>query len=137
VPLTVLVSETVEIPRLAPADLLRHDLAHLLVRPQPAGTVVGPLVVPRRTACLGCTDLGRRDADPAWPALLAQLARTRVTVRSSAVSDWAVAVTVTQVLAFLAGDRPETWGATLELSHHAMAWRPWPRHRECGCHWPG
>jgi hypothetical protein len=34
---------------------------------------VGPYVVPGRTPCLACLEAHRRDADPAWPAVAAQL----------------------------------------------------------------
>ena len=38
------------------------------------GCSSGPLVTPGRGPCLRCLDLHRCDRDPAWPALLAQLA---------------------------------------------------------------
>lgn len=136
VPLTVVVADTAEVDRVIAADLVRHGLPHLLVRPRPTGSVLGPLVVPARTACLGCTDLHRRDTDPAWPLLLPQLAGTP-TAYGPPAADWAAALTVLQVLAVFAGERPETWSATLELSGHTMSWRSWTRHRECGCRWAG
>ncbi len=63
--------------RLAPphraARLMAQDTAHLpLVLAGDAATV-GPLVVPGRTACLACIHERRREADPAWPLLAAQL----------------------------------------------------------------
>lgn len=51
----------------------REDVPHLPVVVGDRHAVVGPLVEPGRTACCYCLDLGRRDADPAWPALATQL----------------------------------------------------------------
>jgi hypothetical protein len=134
--LTVIASSTLEIDRTVASDLLRRDAPHLIIRPTPCGAVVGPLVAPGRSSCLHCADLTRRDADPAWPELLRQLLRRQVTV-SPAVRTWTIGVAVTQVLCFLAGGRPETLGATVELGApaYAMRLRTWPAHPECGCHW--
>lgn len=139
VDLTVIVADRLEADRAVAADLLRHDAPHLVVRPRPAGALIGPLVLPGRTSCLHCTDLVRRDADPAWPRLLGQLMRATAEVGPPFLADWAVGVTVTQVLGHLAGERPDTCGATLESSapRYAMTWRSWTSHPECGCRWPG
>jgi bacteriocin biosynthesis cyclodehydratase domain-containing protein len=51
----------------------REDVPHLPVVLGDRHAVVGPLVEPGRTACCYCLDLHRRDADPAWPAIAAQL----------------------------------------------------------------
>lgn len=135
--LIILATDAGEVERTAAAGLVRQDAAHLLVRSGPTGAVVGPLVVPGRTACLHCTDLSRRDADPAWPRLLEQLQHRWIGGCPAVVVDWAVAMTVTQVLGFLAGSRPETYGATVEIAPPAYAttWRSWSPHRECGCRW--
>ena len=70
--LVVLADET---PEPAIVDALRaRGLAHLAVRLRDGVGVVGPLVYPGRTACLGCLDLTRGDLDPRWPAVAAQLA---------------------------------------------------------------
>ncbi len=139
VALSVLVAETLEVDRGIAAELVRRDAPHLVVRLRPAGVVIGPLVVPGRTGCLHCSDLRRRDTDAGWPQLLGQLERSPAPPPAPAVSDWAAAMTTIQVLGFLGGNRPETWGATLELAaaDHAMAWRAWPAHADCGCRWPG
>lgn len=136
VALTVLAPDALEADRRVAADLLRRDAPHLVVRPAAAGAVVGPLVVPGRSSCLHCCDLTRRDADPAWPHLLSQLTR-RIAAVPPAVAAWATSATVTQVLSFLSGSRPETVGATLEMAapSYTMRLRSWPAHAECGCSW--
>ena len=56
------------------AQLLRADADHLAVVLRERSAVVGPLVVPGRSACLRCLDLHRTDRDPEWPRVAAQLA---------------------------------------------------------------
>jgi hypothetical protein len=54
-----------------PATLVAGAVAHLTAAASEAIGVVGPLVIPGRTACLSCVDLARSDRDPAWPLILA------------------------------------------------------------------
>ena len=57
-------------------DLHSQRVAHLAVRVRDGTGLVGPLVIPGVTSCLGCADLHRRDRDAAWPAVAAQLRDT-------------------------------------------------------------
>lgn len=136
--LTVLAADTAETDRLVTAHLLRADQPHLVLRSTGTAVTVGPLVLPGRSACLRCTDLGRRDVDPSWPRVLPQLVRLR---RPTGVvlTAWAVSVAAAQALAFLQGAVPESVGATLELgsADHLMRRRTWPLHPGCGCAWWG
>lgn len=134
--LTVVAAEVWECDRVVAEGLVRADQPHLLVRVRGAGVVVGPLVVPGRTACLRCTDLTRTAADPAWPALLRQLCRLRSRA-DPAVLAWGAATAVTQVLAYLAAATPETYSATLELdaADYVTRRRVWTAHPACGCGW--
>lgn len=99
--------------------------------------VVGPLVLPGLTGCLRCADLHRRDRDPAWSALAAQLMVER---RYGPGSDVALATIVAgvaaqQALAFLDGDEPACIDGTLELQlpDWRLRRRSWPPHADCGC----
>jgi hypothetical protein len=136
--LTVVAADTAEADRVVTDHLLRADQPHLLVRSTGSTVTVGPLVIPGRTPCLRCADLGRRDVDPAWPQVLSQLVHLRPPT-SPVLAAWAGSVAAAQALAFLAGAVPEVVGATLELSarDHLMRWRAWPRHPGCGCAWSG
>lgn len=61
---------------ISPADAgawLRRDIPHLPVVASDGSIMIGPLVEPGVTACLHCVHAHRRDADPAWPAIGAQL----------------------------------------------------------------
>lgn len=150
--LTVVATETAEPDRVLGAALIRADQPHLIVRTVGDLAVVGPLVLPGRSACLRCLDLTRAGADPDWPELLAQLCRTRVP-SPEVLARWAVATALVQILAALryvsepatppgpAGPHrpPETLGATLELTGSELAprLRRWPGHPGCGCGWGG
>ncbi len=55
------------------AALMAGDRPHLPIVLSPGAAEIGPLVTPGASACLACLAAARRDADPAWPALAAQL----------------------------------------------------------------
>ena len=111
---------------------------HLLAEVRETTGVVGPLVLPGRTACLHCLDLTRTDLDPDWPALAAQLARPSRT-RSACDAPLAVMVAAQaamQVLALVDGTvDPAAAGGTLELALPDWRWRrrSWRLHPQCGC----
>jgi hypothetical protein len=72
-------------------ELLPAGVAHLAVEVRDTVGVVGPLVLPGRTACLRCLDLTRADRDPDWPVLAAQLtqpARTPPPPTSCSALPW-------------------------------------------------
>jgi hypothetical protein len=112
---------------------------HLAASAREAIGVVGPLVVPGQSACLGCVELARSDRDPAWPFILAQLAgQAAQPVACAATLATAVAAqAVSQVLGCLDLARPAdaVTNATLELVSPGWQWRrrSWPRHGQCPC----
>jgi hypothetical protein len=122
-----------------PEILRRGGVPHLAAAASEAIGVVGPLVLPGRTACLRCLDLTRAERDPAWPLILAQLTGGGAdppacdTVLAAAVASQAAA----QALAFV--DRPAAASAvtngTLELVLPDWQWRrrTWGQHDRCGC----
>src|SRR5580692_10748513 len=121
------------------ASLMRDHVPHLAVAADEAIGVVGPLVIPGRTACLRCLDLARAERDPAWPLILAQLeGREPDPCACDAPLAAAVAAqAAAQVLAFI--DRAVAADAvvngTLELVLPGWQWRrrTWPRHPGCSC----
>lgn len=122
------------------AALHRDRVAHLPVRLRDGTGIVGPLVLPGRSACLGCVELHRCARDPGWPAVTAQLVG-RPGRGSAAAAAATAALGVAQVLAALdvAGGRgaatPPVLGATLELdlASGELLRRPWPAHPDCTC----
>ena len=120
--------------------LMRDRIPHLAASAAEAIGVVGPLVLPARSACLRCLDLARTDRDPAWPLILAQLAgRPSDPPACDAALAAAVAAQATaQALTFI--DRPDRWigpvtNGTLELVLPSWQWRrrTWLPHPDCAC----
>jgi bacteriocin biosynthesis cyclodehydratase domain-containing protein len=119
------------------AGLQRAGVPHLVAAVRGETGIIGPLVVPGSTGCLRCADLHRRDADPRWPLLAAQLTRQDPPPSGSTITCLLTAVAAAvQVLAWLDGTAaPITLDATLEvrppdLLPRRRTWRP---HPDCGC----
>ena len=115
------------------------ELTYLAVGIREACGVVGPLVLPGRTACPRCLDHARADRDPGWAAVAAQIGSggPRSTDAAGVALTAAVAAVATgQVLAHLGGPgEPSCVDATLEL--RVPEWttrrRQWARHPACAC----
>jgi hypothetical protein len=122
-----------------PGTLVADAVAHLTVAASEAIGVVGPLVVPGRTACLSCVDLARSDRDPAWPLILAQASGrvSRPTACAAALAAAVAAQATAQALAYLDQAAPGAVviNGTLELVLPDWQWRrrSWPPHPHCGC----
>jgi bacteriocin biosynthesis cyclodehydratase domain-containing protein len=127
-------------PDLVPDDtLVRTGRPHLAARVRETTGVVGPLVLPGRGACLRCLDLYRRDRDPAWPQVVAQLAATRGPWACDVLLATAVGtLAAMQAVAYLEGRPVDAYGGTLELglADPEVRRRSWPVHPACGCGWP-
>jgi bacteriocin biosynthesis cyclodehydratase domain-containing protein len=100
--------------------------------------IIGPLVVPGHTACLGCVERHRLDRDPAWPALAAQLTTTssqQPEPCQTAIAAAAAGIAASQALCYLDGDQPEALGRSLELTSLGgpVRTRTWSPHPRCDC----
>lgn len=118
--------------------LVLAGVPHLVAEVRDTTGVVGPLVLPGRSACLRCLDLTRSDLDPAWPALAAQLASAppRREPCDGALALAVAAQAALQVLTLVDGTAgPAALGGTLELALPDWRWRrrSWPLHADCGC----
>lgn len=132
-----------EPPRGALGHLMEHGTPHLLVRFVEGRAVVGPFVLPGRTACLGCLDLHLTDTDPAWPLLLEQY--TRLTRRDradgvpepvdAAMAAVALGWAVRDVAAQLTDGRPVTCSRTLSMTPDLVevVLQDWPQRPDCAC----
>ncbi|MEU2201771.1 ThiF family adenylyltransferase [Isoptericola sp. NPDC019482] len=117
--------------------LLGAGVPHLPVVVREADVVVGPLVLPGRSACVGCCDRHAADADPGWPYVVADLARRPAVevAHETTLAATAAALAAGQVLALLDGATPATVGRCLEVALPEAV----PRAREvaphpaCGC----
>jgi hypothetical protein len=121
---------------LAALAYARRGIPHLAVEVRDDAAVLGPLVPPAGSPCLNCLDLHRREHDPAWPALAAQLSTGPEGIEPIAVTT-VLAVTayaVDEVLAYLDGRKPQTIGTTIELTGPGReARRAWSPHPGCEC----
>jgi len=117
--------------------LQRAGTPHLVATIREETGVVGPFVLPGSTGCLRCAEARRRDADPAWPRLAAQLTGGDPAPSGATITCLLTALTAAvQVLAHLDGEeRPVTVDGTLELRPPAFLprLRRWPPHPDCGC----
>ncbi len=125
---------------------LRRDTPHLAVVFGDAGATVGPLVRPGETPCLRCLDLHRRDRDPAWPALAAQLHTRPAPGESELVCGAVASAAAAVVLAALdehlmrqpVARSAAPPGCTATASRYdagSARWTEfgWEPHPECGC----
>jgi bacteriocin biosynthesis cyclodehydratase domain-containing protein len=119
------------------AGIHRSGVPHLVATVRGQTGVVGPLVVPGATSCLHCADLHRRDADPRWPRLAAQLTSGNFPPSGATITCLLTAATAAlQVLAYLDGSAaPGVLEATIELRppQFTPRVRRWPAHAACAC----
>ena len=123
----------------------RTGTPYLLVRMREGRAVVGPFVVPGRTACLRCVDAHWSDVDRAWPLLVKQYAAATRQDRSDGAPEpldpllvsVALSWAARDMASFVDGRRPSTWSSTLTLDPHLtdLETRSWLRHPGCGCSW--
>lgn len=113
---------------------LRRDVPHLAVVLGDTGVTVGPLVRPGAGPCLRCVDLHRRDADPAWPAMAAQLHTLPPPGDGDLIAGAVAAVATGNVLALLRGTSPPA-GRAARFDPATGCWssRSSRPHPECGC----
>jgi bacteriocin biosynthesis cyclodehydratase domain-containing protein len=124
---------------------VRDGVPHLVLRMTEGDAVVGPFVVPGRTACLRCIDAHHAADDARWPLLVAQQAARTSRLRDDAVPEpvdpalaqLALAWAARDLFSRAAGRAPASWSATIRLppdlaEAEAVAWL---RHPECGCWW--
>ncbi len=109
------------------AALMRDDRPHLPIVLGTDRAVVGPLVIPGRTACLACLALQRCERDTAWPSLAAQLLASDVAVPRSLA--WAAGDIAAHVLSVGAA------GRSVEVRPGSLRrrWRHHAPHAACGC----
>ncbi|MET9266055.1 ThiF family adenylyltransferase [Amycolatopsis sp. NPDC004079] len=132
----VLLTDTLVPPPEEVAELVDSATSHLPVRVWEGTGIVGPLVVPGRSACLRCCDLHRTDADLSWPRIATQLVGRIPRADLGAVHACA-SLAVAQAMRLLSPSEtpPPAWNATLEIDNfdgklHRKDWEP---HPDCGC----
>ena len=139
--LAIYLDRDVADPRVA-AALMSRGHPHLSVLVREHDTLIGPLVVPGHTSCLGCVELHRADADPtmARGACPADQHPWQVSARSPAdevsQSVAAAGLAAIQALLFLDGrNQPGSFSAVLKLESGdgTLTRHDYPPHPDCGC----
>lgn len=125
--------------------LVRDGLPHVVLRLVDGTAVVGPFVVPGRSACLRCLDAHASARDPDHAVVTQRYVRATARPRGDgapdvddpALSAVAAAWAVRDVVAHLEGHRPATWSRTLTFDPRPALPREqvWPTHPDCGCSW--
>jgi bacteriocin biosynthesis cyclodehydratase domain-containing protein len=124
-------------PALARRGVRLNSLPRLEVTVRLGTVLVGPLVRPSGSPCRRCLDLHRRDRDPAWPVLAAQLATAppgdgEPCALTTALAGAAFAAD--EVLAFLDGAAGRTEAAIVEIPRAGeFRRREWAAHPRCDC----
>lgn len=130
VPVIVVAHRLVE-PRRA-ALLMAHDVTHLPIELAGDRVTIGPLVVPGTTGCLACRHAHRRDADPTWPLLAAQLLG-RAAFRTDLALLWEAGIVAARLLA---APTPQPASVTLSAEAVRRSWHGHRPHAECWCRSP-
>ncbi len=117
----------------AAAALMSADVAHLPVALTGSGAEVGPLVEPGRTACLACVAADRRDADPSWPAVAAQLLGRPVEAEPAVL--WEAGIVAGRLIAERGRNRSalRTRSVSLNAGSLQRTVRSHRPHAECRC----
>lgn len=121
---------------LAPAThavWLRRDIVHLPVVASETGVTIGPIIEPGEGPCLLCLELYRRDADPAWPAVAAQLLGRSAGSDCALVMAEASAALARVVLARLNNGPGFAHSLRIDATTGARTSREWHPHPDCGC----
>ena len=129
-PVVVLAHHVVEPRRVA--AMMGDDIPHVPLVLTGSGAEVGPLVLPGRTPCLACLAAHRRDSDPAWPHLAAQLLGRPAPVASRAIVMEASFVTA-RLISEAERQRPRSHSLTLRADSLHRSMRAHRPHAECRC----
>jgi len=115
--------------------LLALATPHLPIATQEASAEVGPFVLPNRSACSHCLQLGRAQSDASWPTIVASVAQQAAVGIEATVACGAISVAGGQVLSYLDGARPALLNRLAAISAPDVL----PRlteiapHPDCGC----
>lgn len=118
---------------------LRRDIPHLPVVFGDLTVRIGPLVEPGSGPCLYCLELHRTDADPAWPAIAAQLlgrrSATETPLIAREVAAMATRVVLERIERGMVRKSPAGGSSSIDLDvlTGARTVRRWARHPDCGC----
>ena len=113
--------------------LMGADLRHVPVALTGSGADIGPFVEPGTTACLACVAAHRRDEDPSWPAVAAQLLGRPVEAEASVL--WEAGIVAGRLISERARNPslPRTRAVSLRAGSLHRSVRSYRPHAECRC----
>ncbi|MFI1828946.1 ThiF family adenylyltransferase [Streptomyces sp. NPDC020412] len=120
-------------------DWISAEIPHLYAGVIETTGVVGPLVLPGRSACAGCLQWERTERDPGWPRLLAQWRsggrRAPVPACDLALGTAVAGLAAAHALAYLDDQSPLHANARWETSLPLLDWRrqQFVPHVDCAC----
>lgn len=131
IPVAVVAHRMID-PRRA-ARLASADITHLPIELSGDRVNVGPLIVPGRTGCLACLHTHRREADPGWPLLAAQLL-----ARPALPTEPALLLEAALLAARLLRAPAQTTSMSVSVSSESARrrWRAHRPHAQCLCRSP-
>lgn len=137
---TVLVIAADQEPsREAADDAMRSGSPFLCVGIRELVGLVGPFVVPGRTACLRCVDLSRSALDPCWPTLIqaAQAAHAPASSCPPSLVAATAGYAAQEAALWASGALPVCCDGVVEIPHGLgeVQTVAYPPHPECGCGW--
>lgn len=114
---------------------INRGVPHLPIIKRETEIEVGPLFIPGTTCCLHCQHLAKRDTDPEWPRIAAQLACADPVMADTALAEYASAFAVREILNYLSGLPLSLTGASwiFNLADPLPQLRQWQPHPQCGC----
>lgn len=114
---------------------INRGVPHLPIIKRETEIEVGPLFIPGTTCCLHCQHLAKRDIDPEWPRIAAQLTCAGPVMADTALSEYASAFAVREILNYLSGLPLSLTGASwiFNLADPLPQIRQWQPHPQCGC----
>lgn len=120
-----------------PADRARWlslDVPHVPVLLGDRAARLGPVIEPGHTPCLQCLELHRRDDDPVWPAMAAQLWGRAASVDTPIFAGELVSQVMRLVERRLEkGASAIANSVTVEAASGYRTTTAWQLHPECGC----
>lgn len=128
-----------ELPRALADDAMRSGTPFLCVAIRELVGLVGPFVVPGRTACLRCVDLSRGHFDRCWRSLVENATDSPAAIAVCPPSLAAVVAgyAAQEVALWASGALPVSCDSVVELPHGLgeVQTVSYPPHPQCGCGW--
>lgn len=135
----VVVAADQELSRDVTDDAMRSGAPFLCVSLRELVGLVGPFVVPGRTACMRCVDLSRADLDACWRTIVQTANATPPATAACPPSLAAITAgyAAQEIALFASGALPVSCDHVVEIPHGLGEVQTvgYPPHPQCGCGW--